>query len=132
MTLKATKFTPEVLLSAPRRSPAVPSPNGKKALFTVSVTTGNCRYMANQIQVSTYSFETHKSTVQFRLLDIESGQSSVLYEDNRISEPVWLDDDEFLFLRSSDGGTAIIADNLSSPGDSLWVLSISHPLCLPV
>ncbi|KAK1830298.1 Alpha/Beta hydrolase protein [Podospora conica] len=103
MTLKATKFTPEVLLSAPRRSPAVPSPNGKKALFTVS----------------TYSFETHKSTAQFRLLDIESGQSSVLYEDNRISEPVWLDDDEFLFLRSTDGGaTAIIADSISSPGDS--------------
>lgn len=47
MTLKATKFTPEVLLSAPRRSPAVPSPNGKKALFTVSWTTGNSRYLAN-------------------------------------------------------------------------------------
>jgi hypothetical protein len=40
MTVKATKFTPEVLLSAPRRSPAVPSPNGKKALFTVSGTGG--------------------------------------------------------------------------------------------
>ena len=36
MTLKATKFTPEVLLSAPRRSAAVPSPDGKKALFSVS------------------------------------------------------------------------------------------------
>lgn len=82
--------------------------------------------------MSTYSFETHKTTVQFRILDIESAQSSVLYEDNRISEPVWLDDDEFLFLRSSDGGTAIIADNLSSPGDSLWVTALSHPLCLPI
>lgn len=132
MTLKATKFTPEVLLSAPRRSPAVPSPNGKKALFTVSETTSHSRCLANQIQVSTYSFETHKTTVQFRLLDIESGQSSVLYEDNRISEPVWLDDDEFLFLRSSDGGTAIIADNLSSPGDSLWVIPLFHLLCLLV
>lgn len=82
--------------------------------------------------MSTYSFETHKTTAQFRLLDIESGQSSVLYEDNRISEPVWLDDDEFLFLRSSDGGTAIIADNLSSPGDYLWVIPLSSPLRLHV
>lgn len=48
MTRKATKFTPEVLLSAPRRSPAVPSPNGKKALFTVSETTGSFGYLANQ------------------------------------------------------------------------------------
>lgn len=36
MTLTATKFTPEVLLSAPRRSPAVPNAKGTKALFTVS------------------------------------------------------------------------------------------------
>jgi len=45
MTLKATKFTPEVLLSAPRRSPAVPSPNGKKALFTVSEAAGTYQCM---------------------------------------------------------------------------------------
>lgn len=36
MTLTATKFTPEVLLSAPRRSPAQPNSTGTKALFTVS------------------------------------------------------------------------------------------------
>ena len=36
MTIKAIKFTPEVMLSAPRRSAAVPSPDGTKALFTVS------------------------------------------------------------------------------------------------
>lgn len=36
MTLTATKFTPEVLLTAPRRSPAVPNAKGTKALFTVS------------------------------------------------------------------------------------------------
>ena len=40
MTLKATKFTPQVLISGPRRSPAIPSPNGKKALFTVGRNNG--------------------------------------------------------------------------------------------
>lgn len=37
MTLKATKFTPEVMLSAPRRSPGVPNPSGTLALYTVSL-----------------------------------------------------------------------------------------------
>jgi hypothetical protein len=36
MTLTATKFTPEVMLSAPRRSAGVPNPSGKLALYTVS------------------------------------------------------------------------------------------------
>jgi hypothetical protein len=36
MTIKATKFTPEVMLAAPRRSAGVPNPSGTKALFGVS------------------------------------------------------------------------------------------------
>ncbi len=36
MTLTATKFTPEVMLSAPRRSPGVPNPAGTLALYWVS------------------------------------------------------------------------------------------------
>lgn len=35
MTIQATKFTPEVLLSAPRRSPGVPNLSGVLALYTV-------------------------------------------------------------------------------------------------
>ena len=34
MTITAAKFTPEVLLSAPRRSAAVPNPAGTHALYT--------------------------------------------------------------------------------------------------
>ncbi len=37
MTIKATKFTPPVLLSAPRRSAGVPNPSGTKVLYTVSL-----------------------------------------------------------------------------------------------
>ena len=35
MTIQAAKFTPEVLLSAPRRSAGVPNSTGELALFTV-------------------------------------------------------------------------------------------------
>ncbi|KAK4136726.1 hypothetical protein BT67DRAFT_448039 [Trichocladium antarcticum] len=88
MTLTATKFTPEVMLSAPRRSPAVPNSAGTLALYTVS----------------TYSFENHKKTSQIRAFDIASGNSVLLVEDLRASEPVWLGDDEFLHLESGDNG----------------------------
>lgn len=92
MTLTATKFTPEVLISAPRRSAAVPDPSGSRALFTVS----------------TYSFENHKKTSQIRLLEIKSGQSSLLVEDGGASEPVWLNEDEFIYLKSGENGTTYI------------------------
>jgi hypothetical protein len=36
MTIQAEKFTPEVLLSAPRRSPGVPNSTGELVLYTVS------------------------------------------------------------------------------------------------
>lgn len=36
MTIRAAKFTPEVLLSAPRRSPGSPNSTGKLVLHTVS------------------------------------------------------------------------------------------------
>ena len=39
MTITATKFTPEVLLSAPRRSAASPNPTGTSALYMVSNST---------------------------------------------------------------------------------------------
>lgn len=35
MTVHATHFTPEVLLSAPRRSPGIPNPTGELILYTV-------------------------------------------------------------------------------------------------
>ncbi|KAK0731257.1 Alpha/Beta hydrolase protein [Lasiosphaeris hirsuta] len=103
MTLKATKFTPEVLLTAPRRSAALPSPDGTRALFTVS----------------TYSFEQHKKTSQIRVLDIASGQSTLLVEDLNSSEPNWLSDDEFLYLKNGDkGATSIFVGSVSESSAS--------------
>lgn len=36
MTIRAAKFTPEVLLSAPRRTPGLPNSTGEKAIYSVS------------------------------------------------------------------------------------------------
>ena len=85
MTVVANKFTPEVLLSAPRRSSAVPNPSGSLALFTVS----------------TYSFETHSKTFDIRVLDIATGQSKLLISDLNASEPTWLGEDNLVLWLSA-------------------------------
>lgn len=100
MTVVATKFTPEVLLSAPRRSAGLPNSSGKKILFTAS----------------TYSFEDHKKTSQIKVLDAESGHSTVLYDDLSYSEPVWVDEDHFLFVKSGDKGASSLMLGRASPG----------------
>src|SRR5262245_28321745 len=47
-----------------------------------------------------YSFELHLKTEQIRLLDVETGQSTVLAETPLYSEPKWIGDDEILFFKS--------------------------------
>ncbi|KAK4196892.1 putative dipeptidyl-peptidase 5 precursor [Triangularia verruculosa] len=84
MTIMATRFTPEVMLSAPRRSAAVPNSNGTLALYTVS----------------TYSFEEHKRKSEMRLLTIANGQSTVLVEGGAATEPDWVGEEEFVWLES--------------------------------
>lgn len=82
-------FTPQVLLSAPRRSAGVPNPSGTKVLYTTS----------------TYSFETHKKTTELRVLDVKSGESFELAKDDDISDLNWLDDDEFACLQAEKDST---------------------------
>lgn len=90
MTVRAKKFTPEVLLSAPRRSAAVPNTEGTLALFTVS----------------TYSFDSHSKTSEIRVLDTKNGQSKVLANDLAASEPTWLGEKNLvLWLKGGEKGT---------------------------
>jgi hypothetical protein len=100
MTVRANKFTPEVLLSAPRRSAGNPNANGTLALYTVS----------------TYSFENHSKTSEIRVLDIKSGQSKLLSNDLKASEPTWLSEKNLLlWLKGGEKGTTSLilvdADN---------------------
>ncbi|KAH8884576.1 prolyl oligopeptidase [Thozetella sp. PMI_491] len=100
MTLKAAHFNPEALLSAPRRSPGVPNATGTKALYSVSK----------------YSFEHQHKVAEIRVLDIESGSSTLLVDDSGASEPVWIGDDEVLYLKGSDrGATRLLLASASQP-----------------
>ena len=54
---------------------------------------------------STYSFETHKKTIELRLLDVKSGESIQLAKDDEISDMNWLDDDEFVCLQAEKDST---------------------------
>ncbi len=97
MTIRAKKFTSEVLLSAPRRSAAVPNADGTLALFTVS----------------TYSFHTHSKSSEIRVLEIQTGRTKLLSGEVNASEPTWLGEKNLvLWLQRAEKGTTslILAD----------------------
>lgn len=103
MTIRvnSSTFTPEVMLSAPRRSAATPNPDGKLALYTVS----------------TYSFRSSSKSSKINVLDISSGESSTLSNDSSDVEPVWLGwENEVLWLRSGENGTThLVLANADCP-----------------
>jgi hypothetical protein len=88
MTIRAAKFTPEVLLSAPRRSEGIPNSDASKVLYSVS----------------TYNFADHAKKAEIRILDVASQQTSLVIDDKTASEPSWLDDDTIVLLKSGDDG----------------------------
>ncbi|PKS11835.1 hypothetical protein jhhlp_001129 [Lomentospora prolificans] len=88
MTIRATKFTPEVLLSAPRRGQGLPNPAGTTVLYTSS----------------TYSFESHSKADQIRLLNVETGETTVISESSSLKDPTWIGDTEVLLLDHSGNG----------------------------
>ncbi|KAK2807685.1 putative dipeptidyl-peptidase 5 [Onygenales sp. PD_10] len=95
-------FTPEQLISAPRRGEAVPDPSGKVAFF----------------HVSQYSFETHSSAKnEWDLLDLKTGETSLLTDDSNVSELIWLGDkaNSLLYVNGT---------NAEVPGGvELWITS---------
>lgn len=92
-----------MLLSAPRRSAAIPNAAGTLALFTVS----------------TYSFQSHSKTSEIRVLDIKTGQTTLLTSDVSASEPTWLGEKNLvLWLKGGEKGTTSLvmadAENLDN------------------
>ncbi|KAL8969995.1 MAG: hypothetical protein Q9197_004055 [Variospora fuerteventurae] len=111
MNIQTDKFTPEVLLSAPRRSAAVPDHSGRLAVYTVS----------------TYSFESHAKTSEIRVLDITSGQSILITNDKTASEPNWLGDtNKLLWLKEGEKGhTELVQGRVDKIGDTHVAGSLS-------
>ncbi|KAI9758822.1 MAG: hypothetical protein M4579_002836 [Chaenotheca gracillima] len=109
MTVRATKFTPEVLLSAPRRSAATASYDGSLLLYTVS----------------TYSFESHSKSAEIRIYDPRAGQSTLFTNDPNASEPTWFGKGtDFMFLKSNeDGTTSLHVGDASNASKESYVFS---------
>ncbi|KAJ5218243.1 uncharacterized protein N7498_000342 [Penicillium cinerascens] len=94
MAIRPMKFTPEVLLGAPRRSSAAPNAAGSLAVYTQT----------------SYSFESHSKTNEIRVLDIESGRSALITNDPGASNPQWLGaGDQLVWLKTkANGNTSFI------------------------
>lgn len=101
MAIRTTKFSPEVLLAAPRRSSATPNKDGSKALFTVS----------------SYSFQSHSKSAEIRVLDIKNGESTLLCDELGCSEPTWLGEKSLvIWLKGgAKGTTELVMADAESP-----------------
>lgn len=101
---ESTANKSRVLLSAPRRSAAVPNSDGTLALYTVS----------------TYSFESHKKTKEIRVLGIDDGQSTLITNDENATDPHWLGDgNQIIWLKEGEKGhTQLIQGAADSAGES--------------
>lgn len=110
----AAKFTPEILLSAPRRSSASPNSAGTLAVYTVS----------------TYSFESHKKTSEIKVLDISSGIQSLVTNAEGTSEPSWLGSgNELLWLKAEEKGhTQLIVGSADEVGKSYIAGLVPAPI----
>src|SRR5262249_4153737 len=111
-----------VLLSAPRRSAGIPNSSGTFVAYTQT----------------TYSFVSHSTTSELRVLDVSSGKSSVL-SDTYQGSPQWLGDGNYLvWLRGGDDGNTsfvigdaggvtkpYIAGTVSGPVSDLKVTTIA-------
>ncbi len=102
------------MLSAPRRSPATPSPDGKLAIYTQS----------------TYSFDTHNKTNEICVLDIANGQEVCISKDPKASEPRWLGSGyDIVWLKEGENGnTSFVVSDASQPGKSYTAGTVAGPV----
>ncbi|KAI9741074.1 MAG: hypothetical protein M1834_002787 [Cirrosporium novae-zelandiae] len=97
MTKSAIKFTPQVLLGAPRRSSGIPNAAGTLVLYSVQ----------------SYSFDSHSKTSEIRVLEIANGQSTLITNDEKASDPHWIGEgNEIVWLKEEKKGNTsfIVAD----------------------
>ncbi|KAL7268917.1 Dipeptidyl-peptidase 5 [Rhizina undulata] len=101
----SARFTPEDLLSAPRRADAVPNKAGTHAIY----------------YASTYSFESHKPTLTWNILDLKNGETEVLFTGKEITEVAWLgsDENDLIYINTT---------HLEKEGKSeLWIAAANFP-----
>ncbi|KAH8662459.1 dipeptidyl aminopeptidase [Xylariales sp. PMI_506] len=89
------KFTPELLITTPRRSAVSPSSDGKYGLFTVS----------------TYSLTSHSETNEIKILNLETEQVTLFSDDPSNVSPQWLVKNLLMWFKIVDGKTQIWIGN---------------------
>lgn len=85
----AGKLTPESLLTAPRRSGALPNHDGSLVVYTLAQN----------------SFETNNATTEIRVLDPKSHHDAVVTAPDGAQEPNWLDNETIVVLVPGRNGT---------------------------
>lgn len=81
----AEKLTPEVLIEAPRRGPAIPNTDGTRALFSTST--------------HTIGGDTLK---EVKILDLSTGESRLLTANSKAHDFTWLTAGSVAFLEPSE------------------------------
>lgn len=101
---QAEKFTPEVLIEAPRRGPAVPNADGTTALFSTST--------------HTIGGDTLK---EVKILDLSTGGSHVLAANSKGHDFTWLTANSVAFLEpgEKDGETQLMITNATAQNSIL-------------
>ncbi|CZR50334.1 related to secreted dipeptidyl-peptidase V precursor [Phialocephala subalpina] len=97
----ATKFTPEAMLSAPRRGTALPNSEGTLAFYTLS----------------THSFETHSNKHGLYVMDLSNGTSYLFSNSSAIGEVAWLGDGNTILwtVSEDDGSTSLLVGDATTP-----------------
>lgn len=100
--MQVNKWLVRVLLSAPRRDPAIPNSDGTLAVYTQS----------------TYSFDEHERTYELRVIDLATKESRALISSTEVhpSNPQWLGDGNLLlWLEGGENGTTkfVVGDALT-------------------
>jgi len=110
-----TKFTPEAMISAPRRGSAIPNADGTLAFYTISE----------------YSFSEHKTSRGLYVMDILNGSSWFFSNSSAISNAAWLGDgNKIIWLVSEDDGSTSFAvgDATSPPDKPISAGSVPGPI----
>ena len=102
------------MIAAPRRSEAIPNPSGEWAAFTST----------------SYSWETHKSSTVWNLLNLKSGEVTLLFNGSDISEMVWLGptNTSVIYVNGTndaeDGGISLYAADVTAIENAYVVMLI--------
>ncbi|RDL29927.1 Dipeptidyl-peptidase-like protein V [Venustampulla echinocandica] len=94
-------FTPEAMLSAPRRGAAIPNADGSLALYSTT----------------TYNFTTHKRKYALSVTHLSNGTSWLLSNSSAVSNANWLGDGNKIvwFESEDDGSTTIKVGDATTP-----------------